>query len=121
MMEGQKTESVAPPRAPTRKQPASIRDGGFTLVEIQIAVLLLSVALAGLTGVYAMQHRHLSWMEQNGRSYGIVDPVAKRALVSLADDLGDGSLPPCEVALVKIKDEDGEKLEAEVRVSQRGL
>ncbi len=74
---------------------------GFTLLEVQVAMLLLLVALMGISIHGALQRRHLAWIEQYGKVHGRVDLGASRAVMTLTE--ADAALPApgCDVLLTQ--------------------
>jgi Tfp pilus assembly protein PilV len=74
------------------------RERGISLLEAQVALLLLFLTLAGILAVVASQSRHISNLEQYSRARGVVNTTRKRAFVSLSAE-GDGAGSACAVSL----------------------
>ncbi len=90
---------------------------GFTLLEVQVAMLLLLVALMSVSVHGALQHRHLAWIEQYGKAHGIVDLAASRVVMTLTEEDGALPLPTCDVVLLQTSTQ-GQGATADVQVTR---
>ncbi len=89
------------------------RCDGFSLLEVQIAILILVLAVMGLMATVASQNRHLVGVEEYGKVRGVTSTARKRVVVSYTEAATTG--PACEVHLDDLA-ERGRSLTARVRV-----
>ena len=96
------------------------RDSGFTLVEVQIAIVLFVLVMLILLSHGGVFYNLLGWLENERRVHGVVEVSAERAIVTVAEAGEGGDQPPCEIRLLSI-DTSGLYPVAEVQVRQRTL
>ena len=97
---------------------AAARSRGFTLLEIQIAIIILAVAMVGMVGQGRAYRRLLDTIETQHRFEGVALAGSERVVVTVTDAGSGAGAPPCQVALESIEDTAG-TLEAEVVVTRR--
>ena len=78
---------------------AAHRSGGFTLLEIQIAIMILALAMIGMIGHGRVYERVLDNLRSEHRFEGVALPGSNRVIVSVAQVGSDTSPPRCEVEL----------------------
>jgi len=64
-------------------------------------MLLLLVALMGISIHGALQRRHLAWIEQYGKVHGRVDLAASRVVMTVTEPDGAVVVPACNVLLTQ--------------------
>ena len=79
----------APAARPSRT--ARARQAGVTLLEVQVAILLLCVVMLGLTATLATQQRQLTVAERAARLAGSVNLSTRRVVVTRIDSKLGGS------------------------------
>jgi len=97
---------------------AARRSSGFTLLEIQIAIVILALAMIGMIGHGRVHERVLLNLLSEHRFDGVVIPTDDRVIVSVAQVGTETSPPRCAVELETMDDTSGH-LSAEIRVIRR--
>ncbi len=95
-------------------------DEGYTILEVQITVLVLLVALGGVMAQSIAHRRHLGWVEDYGKAQGIVDGDRGRAVLVVSESDANAMVPACKLELVGL-DKTSTFLEAEVDVWRNDL
>ena len=75
---------------------------GFTLVEIQIAILLIVVLLYTLGGHTRVVNQLLAGVQDDKRVAGVVDLTSERAVLSISDTGTGAGAPVCDVRIQSI-------------------
>ncbi len=88
--------------------------GGFSLLEVQIAILVLVLAVMGLMATVANQNRHLVGVEEYGRVRGVTSTASKRVVVAFTEAATTG--PACDIRLDELDERGHVSLTARVRV-----
>jgi len=90
----------------TRRKPARAtrarREQGFSLVEIQIAVVVLAISIFTLGGHHRIMNALLRGAQEDRKVAGYVDLSAERAFVLIADRGKDAGPPPCDVKVTSV-------------------
>jgi prepilin-type N-terminal cleavage/methylation domain-containing protein len=102
----------------TSSSTAAPRARGFTLLEIQIAIVILALAMIGMIGHGRVYERVLNSLQSEHRFDGVAMPAGDRVVVSVAQVGNETSPPRCEVRL-EMMDEMPGNLSAEIRVTRR--
>jgi prepilin-type N-terminal cleavage/methylation domain-containing protein len=97
---------------------AAARSRGFTLLEIQIAIIILAVAMVGMVGQGRAYRMLLDTVETEHRFEGVALAGSNRVVVTVTDAGSSAAAPPCQVSLEEIEDT-GVTLETEVVVTRR--
>jgi hypothetical protein len=97
---------------------AAQRSSGFTLLEIQIAIVIFALAMIGMIGHGRVYERVLTNLQSEHRFDGVAVPTNDRVIVSVAQVGNEASPPRCDVELETIDDTPG-NLSAEIRVVRR--
>ena len=92
--------------------------GGFTLVEVQIAIVLFVLVMMILLGHGSAFYDLVGWLENERSVHGVVDVDSGRAFVAVSQAGEGAGPPPCEIRLLSI-DDSGTYPVAEVQVRQR--
>jgi hypothetical protein len=87
---------------PTVRKPRHRRDGstmsrGFTLLEVQVAVVLLVLTLFVLGGHNRVINQLLSGVLEDKRVDGYVDLATERAFLTISESGQGAGTPPCDV------------------------
>lgn len=72
---------------------------GFTLVEVQVAIIVLAVAIFSLGGHNRAMNSLLRGVEADKRVSGYVDLSAERAFLLISASGKNAALPPCNVSV----------------------
>jgi len=99
-------------------EPTAARNRGFTLLEIQIAIVILALAMVGMIGHGRAYQQILTALRDDHRLDGTALVSEGRAVVSVAQIGNETSPPRCEVELESIE-ADGGTVVAEVRTTRR--
>lgn len=110
----------SPRLSQTKRAAGRLRQAGYTIVEVQIAVLLMLIAMWGISGHQRAYNSVMGGLETENRVRGVVDVTSERAIVAVSEKGGASGPPQCEIRLVDI-DTSGSNPVAEVIVRQRGL
>jgi len=70
---------------------------GFTLIELQVAIVLLVVAAFILGGHHRVYNQLLSGVHEDRRAAGYVDLTAERAFLVIAEEGKGAGSPPCDI------------------------
>jgi prepilin-type N-terminal cleavage/methylation domain-containing protein len=70
---------------------------GFTLIELQVAIVLLVIAAFILGGHHHVYNQLLSGVHEDRRAAGYVDLTAERAFLMIAEEGPGAGPPPCDI------------------------
>jgi prepilin-type N-terminal cleavage/methylation domain-containing protein len=90
---------------------------GFTLIELQVAIVLLVVAAFILGGHHRIYNQLLAGVHEDRRAAGYVDLTAQRAFLVIAEEGTGAGPPPCDVKVNSV-DFGGSSPRVFVRVQQ---
>jgi len=107
-----RAEFAHPTRTERSRRPG---DRGFTILEVQVAVLLLVLALTLVLAQGTNQQRHLTWVEGLGKAHGVVDVANQRVILAVAEPRAAETLPACKLRLLALS-ESGSYADAEVEI-----
>jgi hypothetical protein len=118
------TPAVAARTGATRPGRRNVRrrrfSAGYTIVEVQIAIILMLIALWGMGSHARIYNQLLAGIEQDNAIQGVVNVGVGRAILAVSSAGADAGPPPCEIRLLSI-DTGGTYPVAQVQVRQRGL
>ena len=80
-----------------RRKRAPARSAGFTLLEVQVAVVLLVLTLFVLGGHNRVINQLLAGVHADKRVDGYVDLANERAFLTIAGTGANAGSPPCDV------------------------
>jgi hypothetical protein len=78
------------------------RAGGFTILEVQIAVLVLLIALFTLVGHHKVYNDLLDGVTEDKRVSGYIDLTDDRLVVTLTEQGPDAAPPACHVYVTDV-------------------
>ncbi len=110
----------ASPKGPAGRGLSSSSQRGFTLVEVQVAIILTVVLLYTMGGHSRVVNQLLAGVQEDKRVSGIVDVASERASLSISDT-GTGAGPPTCDVIIKSIDTSGTYPEVTVLVEQAGF
>ena len=96
------------------------RSGGFTVVEVQIAVLVLLIALFTLIGHHRVYSDLLDGVTADKRVAGYMDLTDNRLFITLAEQGPNAAPPACHVYVTAVTYSGGSP-RVDVVVEQSGL
>lgn len=93
------------------------RAGGFTLVEVQVAIVIFGLAMVAFLGYTRVNGALIRSAEETRSVDGYADVAEERAIVVIANAPGSMAAPECDLRLEEI-DSSGAFPVAEITVSR---
>jgi hypothetical protein len=102
----------------SQPSPSKSSTRGFTLLDVQIAIVILAVAMLGMVGHGRAYRSILDALQREHRFDGVAVAAKHRVIVSVAEVDSGGSPPRCEVEVDTVE-LDGTTATAELGVTRR--
>ena len=101
-------------------QPSSPKSStrGFTFLDVQIAIVILAVAMIGMVGHGRAYRSMLEALQREHRFEGVALAATNRVVLSVMEVQNSGSQPRCDVAVDSVT-QDGATAVAELVVTRR--